>query len=194
MDSKLVPTDSLLEKDHKKLKCLIQKAIEENDLAILDQLLINETNKRILLQEKHFDPFVIAIKANNLALFEYLYHKGFVLEGSSMGSKSISSFNCKKFKSEEKIKDSPTVDSINNNNYNNYEKNANRSYSNALIEAIKCLNLKAIELLIRLNIDVNSSNYKNVPLQISYNIYSNEREKYLYKHKNFNKYRLHVST
>lgn len=47
----------------------------------------------------------------------------------------------------------------------------------ALIEAIKCLNVEAVDLLIKLNVNVNSSNYKYVPLQIAYNCYSAEMEK-----------------
>ena len=217
MESKVAAQEaghrSKFEIGRKNLKNLFKKAIEENDLDKLDQILANECNARMLKKEKYLDPYIIAIKSNNLNIFGYLSRKGFTLEGSTLGSDCAIKANNKKCKYETaNVSDSveKSVVSLSSSSEGSDDDDENFSskhsivsnckidsisstYSNALIEAIKCLNYEAIELLISLNVNTNSSNYKNVPLQIAYNLYSSEKDKLLFNNKHYNPNRLEVS-
>jgi hypothetical protein len=155
---------AISESQRRHLKSLFKSYIETNDIEKLDNLLENRLNFKLLKKEKFLDPFVIAIRSNNLDIFNYLNEKGFKLRGTSL---------------------LPLP--------NQSPKLPINSYSFPLIEAIKCLNLDAVVLLISsLNIDVNSTNYKYVPLQVAYNIYTNERDK-LILNPNRNVSRIEVS-
>ncbi len=156
---------SIIDNDNqrKQIKSQFKSYIETNDITKLDTLLENKLNFKLLKKERFLDPFVIAIRSNNLSIFNYLNEKGFKLKGSGFLLKHQ------------------------NKNHNQ------SSYSFPLIEAIKCLNLDAVNLLILdLKIDVNTSNYKYVPLQIAYNILSCERDKLLIN-PNRNTFRYEVS-
>lgn len=148
------------ENQRKQIKALFKNYIENNDIKKLDDLLDNKCNIKILKKEKFLDPFAIAIRSNNLDIFKYLNEKGFKLKGSNLMGDSNQQ--------------------LQQQQQHQQTSKAHSYYSYPLIEAIKCLNLDAVNLLIfDLNIDVNSSNYKYVPLQIAYNIYSSERDKLL---------------
>lgn len=135
----------------KQVKSQFKSYIETNDIKKLDTLLENKLNFKLLKKERFLDPFVIAIRSNNLSIFNYLNEKGFKLKGSGFLLK-----------------------------HQTQQQKTQTSYSFPLIEAIKCLNLDAVNLLILdLNIDVNTNNYKYVPLQIAYNLLSCERDKLL---------------
>ena len=126
--------------EQKLLERLVTLHISQNNTTELENLFSIENNVEILLQNRFFDPFVIAIKANQLHFLQYLNKTSFHLKTND----------------------------------------GEHTYCRALIEAIKCSNEEAIDQLINnYNIDVNSSNYKHVPLQIAYNIYSCEKEKSL---------------
>ena len=53
------------------------------------------------------------------------------------------------------------------------------NYSNPLIEAIKCCNYDCVKRLVDFKVCLDSNNYKYIPLQIAYNLYSQERDKRL---------------
>ena len=159
----LDPHTARLIEEKKSLEKRFTSHIEHNDLFKLDELLSIDSNINLLKESRFMDPFGIAIKANNLNLIEYLNDKGFKLQTKL---------------------ESPVTHEIET-------KSLGLSHCRALIEAIKCSNESAIDLLIRLNINVNSSNYKFVPLQIAYNIYSCEKEKSLLE-ANFDNQKLNV--
>jgi hypothetical protein len=144
--------------------------IQKNDLEKLDKLLAIENNLKNLKENRFIDPFIIAIQSNNLHLFDYFDKKGFKLRGR------INKHNNRTSSDTE-----------------NRQPNASNSITccKPLIEAIKCLNIEAVDLLIKLGVNINSNNYKYVPIQISYNIYSVEKEKFLLN-KNYNSKRLEV--
>jgi hypothetical protein len=154
--------------EKKSLEKRFTSHIEHNDLLQLDELLSVDSNINLLKESRFMDPFGIAIKANNLNLIEYLNDKGFKLQSKSESPENHG------------IKDEMIE-----------TKSLGLSHCRALIEAIKCSNESAVDILIRLNINVNSSNYKFVPLQIAYNIYSCEKEKSLLE-ANFDTQKLNV--
>jgi hypothetical protein len=132
------------------LKSLIKLSIESNDLTKLEILLTAETNLQQLQNYKYFDVYVYAIKSNHLNLIKYFNSKGFPINCSFNNTNN----NKRKFSDDKKDDILETTE-----------------YSNALIEAIKCLNIEAVNLLIELNVNLNSTDYKHVPLQIAYNLY-----------------------
>lgn len=152
----------------KQLGKQLTNLIETNDIKKIDELLSVETNIKILRENRFICPYIISIKTNNLHLFDYFNTKGFKLRG--------------------KVRKQSQSD-----NENQKPLTTSQSYSKALIEAVKCSNIDAVDLLIKLDINVNSSNYKYVPLQIAYNIYSIEKEKQLVN-RNSNSRRLEVSS
>lgn len=126
--------------EQKALERLVTLHINENNVPELENLLSIETNVQLLIQNRFFDPFVIAIKANQLHFLQFFNKTTFSLKTND----------------------------------------GEHTYCRALIEAIKHSNEEAIDQLVnKFSIDVNSSNYKYVPLQIAYNIYSCEKEKSL---------------
>lgn len=145
--------------------------IQLNDLEKIDQLLSIESNFKILKENRYICPFTIAIRTNNLHLFDYFIKKGFKLRGRVKSNKISSSSDCE--------------------NKQPLNQPQHSTYSKALIEAIKFSNVDAVDLLIKLDINVNSNNYKYVPLQIAYNIYSLERDRHLLN-KNYSTKRLEV--
>ena len=210
---------SINQLNRKRLKTEFKKLIEDNNIDKLEYLLSNDFNLKLLKREKYLDPYVVAIKSNNLGIFDYLSKKGFKIKGILARNKL--SYSSKKRKLDElnpierPLKKSSSIDLNRYNSDSSAESECNEpqsssssslldddqnaksslpnySYSNALIEAIKCLNYDATKLLINLNVNVNSSNYKYVPLQIAYNIYSKERDKFLLNQK-YDQYRLEVS-
>ena len=112
-----------------------QKYLKLNDLAKIYEMLDDKATLSTLKQEKTFEPFVLAIKSNNLDLFDLLLAKGFPLSGT---------------------------DGI--------------KFSKELVEAVKLSSYEAVSLLVNLNVNVNSTNYKQIPLQIAYNQYSFGRQ------------------
>ena len=167
----LDPNTARFIEEKKSLEKQFTSHIEHNDLLQLDELLSIDTNINLLKECRFMDPFGIAIKANNLNLIEYLNAKGFRLQAKLQSPQAP----------DESCLPKETIET----------KSLGLSHCRALIEAIKCSNESAIDILIRLNINVNSSNYKFVPLQIAYNIYSCEKEKSLLE-ANFNTHKLNV--
>lgn len=132
--------------ESKSLQNHFTSLIIANDQNELEKVLSIKKNNDLLKKNNYFDPFVIAIKANHLHLIKFF---------------NDSNFNLINDKDDQK----------------NEEENKNdHSYCRSLIEAIKCSNEAAIDILIELNISMNSSNYKFVPIQVAYNIYSLEKE------------------
>ena len=168
--------------DQKHLKQRIKKAIEINDLDLLNRLFLSDSLKRMVNGDLNFNPFIIAIKANNLRIFDYLETSGILLDGI----KSDKNNTNKKFKKND-------LHHSNESGFSLCKQIPKHGYSKTLIEAIKCINYKAVELLLNLNVYTNSSNYKNVPLQISYDIYSKERDKKLFNQRDSNIILIEVS-
>lgn len=129
------------------IKNEIKTWIELNDIDKLDEILSNKKTLNELKNHKYFDVYVCAIKLKKLNLIKYFHRKGFELN-------CVYKLNKRKHTDDES--DTPET----------YV-----TYSNALIEAIKWLDLKAINLLIELNASLNSTDYRHVPLQIAYNLY-----------------------
>lgn len=152
--------------DEKLLENLFASYISENKLIELESLLSSDQNLAILKQNRFLDPYVIAIKANHLHLIKFFLQYAFPLQ--SIDTKvhdctdACKSVNC-----------------------------GSLSYCRALTTAIKLSNEAALDILIELKVNVNSSNYRHVPLQIAYNIYSAEKE-YSLLNANFDQSRLEV--
>lgn len=166
------------------VKLQFKNFIETNDISKLNELLDERSNFLLLIREKYLDPYVIAVRSNNLEIFDYLNRKGFKLADKNESELLISK--------KRKLSDED----------NEYEQERQQEpqlslsklcQSNAsLIEAIKCGNIEALRKLITLDINLNSFDCKSVPLQTAYNVYSNEKGKFFYK-QNFNHTRLEVS-
>ena len=62
--------------ERKRLGKKLKNFIERNDIERLEELLSVDKNYDVLKENRFFCPFTIAIKANNLHLFEYFYKKG----------------------------------------------------------------------------------------------------------------------
>lgn len=146
----------------KELGKLLTNYIQLNDLNKIEELLSAESNFKILKENRFICPFTIAVRTNNLHLFDYFNKKGFKLRGRLKQKTQLTS---------------PSSDCENKQPFSSNQQHC--TYSRALIEAIKCSNTEAVDLLIDLDINVNSNNYKYVPLQIAYNIYSVERDRHL---------------
>lgn len=144
--------------------------IQENNLLKLDQLLSDKSKLELLRNEKYLNPFVIAIRSKHLNLFNYLLEKGFVL---------IQGYKTKSNNQEKRVKKRFLNDSEDFSSSSESDGEKCSNYPNPLVEAVKCQNLEAINLLLSLKFDVNSTNYKYIPLQIAYNMHSIERDKFL---------------
>jgi len=162
------------------IKLQFKTFIETNDISKLNELLDERSNFLLLLREKYLDPYVIAVRSNNLDIFDYLSRKGFKLADKNESELLI---NKKRKLSEED-------DEYDQETQLNLSKLCESNAS--LIEAIKCGNMEAVRKLIILGVNLNSFDYKSVPLQTAYNVYSNEREKFFYK-QNYNQIQLEVS-
>ena len=141
------------------LKSLVKISIETNNLTELEDTLRNEDNLKQLQNYKYFDVYVCTIKSNQLHFIKYFHSKGFPINCS---------FNSNKRKFTEDNDNEEDTNANENNDGNEFKVT---EYSNALIEAIKCFNIEAVKILIELNVNFNSTNYKHIPLQISYNLY-----------------------
>lgn len=179
---------------HRKVvKTKLANYIRANNKEKLETLLANDSNLKLIKNERYFNPFVIAIRANNLGVFDFLLEKGLALdeeeettasqqEQQQSGIKRNSSKKTRRKRNGKKRKldsNSSQSSTSSTSSYSESDEIGSRTYSNTLIEAIKCVNLEAVDLLIRLKVNVNSTNYKYIPLQIAYNVYSNERDRYL---------------
>jgi hypothetical protein len=172
----------------KLIKSQFKILIETRNWAELDSLLADAANLTLLKSERHFDPFVIAIKCGNIEMIDYLIEKGFKLNSgcanntliSENKSDLISGLNKRKIDeiNEEENYDSTVIPNEDNLNVELNRAETGGCYSNPLIEAIKACNYECVRKLIDLNVSLNSNNYKHVPLQIAYNIYSQERDKF----------------
>jgi hypothetical protein len=143
------------------LKHRVKISIEENDSKQLEELFKNEENLKQLQSYKFFDVFVCAIKSNQLHFIKYFYSKGFPINCSF-------STNKRKFKEEKEDDNDDDEDEKTGEITQNI---VITEYSNALIEAIKCCNIEAVMILNELKVNFNSTDYKHIPLQISYNLY-----------------------
>jgi hypothetical protein len=168
----------------KLVKLQFKTFIQNNDISKLNELLDERSNFLLLIREKYLDPYVIAVRSNNLEIFEYLSMKGFKLADNN---ESEPLTNKKRKLSDE------------DDGYEEEMQQEKRQISTklcqsnaSLIESIKCGNIEALTKLINLNINLNCFDYKSVPLQTAYNVYSNEREKFFYK-QNFNQNQMEVS-
>jgi hypothetical protein len=176
----------------KLIKARFKILIETRNRTELDALLANETTVALLRSERHFDPFVIAIKSGQIDLIAYLIEKGFKLNCNEAKTDLAPSLKKRKLEdisaeteTEEDMESDHTVTLSDQAGYSNAELSRNSEnaggacYSNPLIEAIKCGNYECVKMLIDLNVSLNSNNYKHVPLQIAYNLYSQERDRFL---------------
>ncbi len=191
---KKLPQNQEEESYCKNLEKLFASYVTENDLDKLEDLLSIKKNLNLLKKSKFFDPFVIAVKADNLDLIEYFSNKGFCLKTNHVCLPAATKLSENKFADEQTSNED---DSDETSNYQSVQLNKlNKIFASnhcrALIEAIKCSNENAVDLLINLNINVNSVDYKLVPLQIAYTIYSCEKEKSLLN-SNYDKCKLEVS-
>lgn len=149
--------------------------IKSNNRQNLETLLASEVNREIIRNERYFNPFVLAIKSNQLDLFDVFLANGLRLEE-----------NTKKKMISHESRDSQLIHDS-DMEISDDESKESRSRcstmtgtsSTILIEAIKCVNLEAVERLIELNVNVNSTNYRQIPLQIAYNVYATRRDKYI---------------
>ena len=137
------------------LKHLVKISIEKNDSKQLEDLFENVEILKQLQSYKFFDVFAYAIKSNQLHFIKYFYSKGFPINCS---------FSTNKRKFTEANEDDDET-------HENMIQNKVTEYSSALIEAIKCFNIEAVNILTELNVNFNSTDYKHIPLQISYNLY-----------------------
>lgn len=177
----------------KAVKSRLANYIRSNNREKLSHLLANEANMELLRNERYFNPFVIAIREDRLQMFDVLLASGLELDGvvrraSRNGRrKKRKRRHAKRQRSApNKPKKTTSSDSdmiISESDAMSLERvpvsPSGGSYSNTLIEAIKCVNLAAVERLIRLTVNVNSTNYRQIPLQIAYNVYSDRRDRYL---------------
>jgi hypothetical protein len=150
------------------LKNQIKYFIEQNDIKSLENLLKNESNLLDIKQHKYFDPIVVAIKQNHVHLIDYFHSKGFQINANIKSHAKLvipKSHKKRKLDSEENAAHKLASKS-----------EISFSYSSCLIEAIRCLNVAAIKNLIELNVNLNSSDYKHIPLQIAYNIYRSAKK------------------
>ena len=153
--------------DEKVLENLFTGFIYENKVLELEELLAIDQNVAILKQNRFLDPFVIAIKANNLHLIKFFLQYDFPLQ--TIVTKVLScDDDCK------------------------LACCSSHSYCRGLTTAIRQSNEEALDICIQLNVNVNSNDYKNVPLQIAYNVYSAERE-YSLVNSSYDKTRLEVN-
>jgi hypothetical protein len=170
------------------VKLQFKTFIETNNILKLNELLDERSNFLLLIREKYLDPYVIAIRSNNLEIFDYLSRKGFKLADKNENELSVN--KKRKLSDEDDEYDQETQQDTQQETQLGLSKLCQSNAS--LIEAIKCGNIEAVKKLITLDINLNSFDYKSVPLQVAYNVYSNEREKFFYKH-NFNQNQLEVS-
>ena len=172
----------------KLVKLQFKTFIETNNILKLNELLDERSNFLLLIREKYLDPYVIAIRSNNLEIFDYLSRKGFKLADKNENELSV--IKKRKLSDEDDEYEQETQQDTQQETQLGLSKLCQSNAS--LIEAIKCGNIEAVKKLITLDINLNSFDYKSVPLQVAYNVYSNEREKFFYKH-NFNQNQLEVS-
>ena len=151
------------------LKSRIKNLIEKNDVQGIEDILSNDEYLQTLKQLIFFDPFVLSIKFNRIDLIKFFHAKGFQI---NICFKTNSSEN--KSRKKRKLNEETKV------LHKKYE--ISFAYSNCLIEAIKCQNIAAINTLIDLNVNVNSTDYKQIPIQIAYNFYRTSRKKDQNKH------------
>lgn len=170
----------------KLVKLKMIRFIKQNQRVKLESLLADDVNLNLIKNEKYFNPFVLAIRQNNLNLIEFMMEKGLKLNREEANNAESVDFGPKKRKYDSGSDDSDSVGKSSTNNQ--------QTYPNVLVEAIKCCNYEAVNLLISLNVNVDSSNYRMIPLQIAYNMYTTERDKYLMERSVFetNKYEVSI--
>lgn len=147
--------------------------IKSNNRQKLENLLASEVNREIIRNERYFNPFVLAIKSNQLDLFDVFLANGLkLLEENTKKNTNHSDMD-----SDMEI----SRDGDSNESRSQCSTMCTGTSSTILIEAIKCVSLEAVERLIERNVNVNSTNYRQIPLQIAYNVYATRRDKYLMK-------------
>lgn len=191
MDS--VNFEQIKSTDRKWIKNEFTTCIQTNNIESLEGLLSDETRLSLLKREKYLNPFVIAIRSNNLQIFDFLIKNGFKL---------VNTENLRINNKNQKRKDKRKYDDYDQDSASFKEKSTEsdsesdieftNTLLNPLTEAIKCFNFDAVQLLvIGLGFSVNSNNYKMIPLQVSYNLYSAQRDKLLLKENiDVNKYQV----
>jgi hypothetical protein len=137
------------------LKNKAKELIEADDEIGLDVLLRDQDNRSDLKSHAYFNPYVYAIKADHCHLIGYLHCRGFDLQRANTTSNKRQKRNTD---DEDDRAEQPM-----------------RPYPNSLVEAIKCENASAVRILVELKVNVNSFDYKQIPLQIAYNLYQKRR-------------------
>ncbi len=128
------------------MKNKFKNLIESNNEVGLHDLL-QRGDLSPFIDHKYFNPYTHAIKANHLNLISYLHRQGFHLQ-----------------------RDTSTAPHKKQKINADTNKSVPNLYPDTLIEAIKYENSNAVRLLIELKVCLNPPNYKNIPLQIAYNL------------------------
>ena len=166
----------------KVIKSKLTNYIRANNREKVDRLLSNSANLELLRNERYFNPFVVAIKENKLQMFDIMLQHGLEFDRIELiRDRSKSSLRKRHGKRKlDKLDSSSSDEKGSDLTVDNTEVKPmkNGFYSNTLVEAIKRVNLEAVERLLRLNVNVNSTNYRQIPLQIAYNVYAAKRDKY----------------
>jgi len=127
----------------KAIEQLFSDLIKQNNQPGLAELLACESKRAIIDNNRHLDPFVLAVRAKHADLIPFFHESHFSLKQTS---------------------------------------DTGENYCPALIEAIKCSDEQALDVILALGVNVNSSDYRRqLPLQVAYNVYSLQRENSLYE-------------
>ena len=143
------------------LKNKLTNYIRANNREKVDRLLSNSANLELLRNERYFNPFVVAIKENRLQMFDIMLQHGLEFDRIELiRDRSKSSLRKRHGKRKLDKLDSLSSDEKGSDlTVDNTEAKPmkNGFYSNTLVEAIKRVNLEAVERLLRLNVNVNST-------------------------------------